>query len=81
MENPIKRIRLRAGLSAQSFAESLGLSLQHVLQVERGLIKTPASILKALASHGFDAERLAEEYAEFRRAHIEECGRKLQAGR
>lgn len=77
-QNPIKAIRLKAGLSVYAFASLLGVSVPTVTQAEQGACKNPVAIITSLTGQGFDSEAIREEYGTWRAEHIEENGNKLK---
>lgn len=66
MDNPFVAMRRNLGIPQAEFARTLGVSLPTLWAAEKGSTARPMSVLRALRSMGYDAPRLAEEYARWR---------------
>jgi len=59
-------MRKNLGIPQAEFARTLGVSLPTLWAAEKGSTARPMSVLRALRSMGYDAQRLAEDYALWR---------------
>jgi transcriptional regulator with XRE-family HTH domain len=79
--HPIQAIRKKNNMTQAEFAAALQVSEPLVRLLELGAVKESPSVYNALASRGFDVKKLKAEVEAWRKAHAEEAGRKLSAGR
>ncbi|MDQ6710287.1 MAG: hypothetical protein M3Z11_06980 [Candidatus Dormibacteraeota bacterium] len=66
MDNPFVAMRRNLGIPQAEFARTLGVSLPTLWAAEKGSTAKPVSVLRALRSMGYDAQRLGEDYARWR---------------
>ena len=59
-------MRRNLGIPQAEFARTLGVSLPTLWAAEKGSTARPMSVLRALRSMGYDAQRLGEDYARWR---------------
>lgn len=59
-------MRRNLGIPQAEFARTLGVSLPTLWAAEKGSTARPMSVLRALRSLGYDAQRLSEDYARWR---------------
>lgn len=77
VKNPVIEARERAGMSRKQFALALGVSYSVLAAHEVGLPGAMApQVRRGLAALGLDAEKLAQEYAEWRK----QAGEAVRAG-
>lgn len=79
--NPFEQIRAELGLTRHDLAVLAGVSASTVYNAERGGSST-GRMLDALAALGFDREKLAAAYQEwrvYRRAALAEAGAHLRS--
>lgn len=70
-ENPFIRLRRQMGLGQAEFARIIGCSLPALWAAERGTTIKPSIILRGMQRLGYDATRLAEQYARWRVGMLE----------
>ena len=66
MDNPFLAVRRNLGIPQAEFARTLGVSRPTLWAAEKGSTARPISVLRALRSMGYDANRLGEEYVQWR---------------
>jgi transcriptional regulator with XRE-family HTH domain len=69
-QNPFKSIREKAGLSIRAFAETLGVSVPTIYNVESGITKSPVEIFQLFSNLGYDSVSLEESYNAWRKANL-----------
>jgi DNA-binding XRE family transcriptional regulator len=62
VDNPFLAVRRNLGIPQAEFARTLGVSLPTLWAAEKGSTARPMSVLRALRTMGYDAQRLGEEY-------------------
>lgn len=70
--NPVKKARKQKGLTMAQLAMIAGISTSRIYQIERGdNARLSAPVVDALATLGYDPDKLAGEYEQWRRAQVE----------
>ena len=79
MDNPIREIRGKLGLSQDDLALVAGEWSPTISQVERGARKPTKRLLNALNKLGFDTEKVLAKHTEFVKQKRSEMFQELQA--
>lgn len=79
--NPVRRARKQKGLTLAQLAMIAGVSTTRIYQIERGdNARLSAPVVDALATLGYDPDKLATEYEQWRQKQVEKVLKWARSG-